>query len=495
MRRLPVPHRAHPARSFKIFSMKLGELASRLGAELRGNPELEITGIKGIEVAGPTEITFVANPRYTGLARTTRAAAVSSSPNFRRSPPPPSASGTLISPSRTPSPSSTSRPLIRPAFIPPPSLTPPPKSATARTSAPTRSSARVRLGPHATLLPHVVLYPGVQAGSHFFAHAHAVVRENCILGEHVTLENGVIVGADGFGFSKNQPAIGKRSPNPAPCASAAAWTFKPTPPSIAPPSANRNRRRHQSRQPRPGRPRLPRRRKHAALRANRPRRLFRHRQQRHPRRPGRHRRPLLGRRGAILTAQSAVSHDVPPGKMISGSPGFDNRIWLRAVALFQRLPELAKRLNRLEKQFAKEAAKEVAKQPPRPIPRGSSVTRRSEQGMTSRFARAKGFSPLSSTPFCSPLPPATPTTSMRPSKIAPALPSSSSKSITPAPASASTSSPLARSSTIASRSAAAARSSSPTHPPASKQVQLDRSRHSRRPAGAARNRALARRQG
>ena len=32
--------------------MKLGELASRLGAELRGNADLEITGVKGIEEAG-----------------------------------------------------------------------------------------------------------------------------------------------------------------------------------------------------------------------------------------------------------------------------------------------------------------------------------------------------------------------------------------------------------------------------------------------------------
>jgi UDP-3-O-[3-hydroxymyristoyl] glucosamine N-acyltransferase len=53
--------------------------------------------------------------------------------------------------------------------------------------------------------------------------------------------------------------------------------------------------------------------------------------------------------GVILTAQSAVSHDVPAGKMISGSPGFDNRTWLRAVAIFQRLPEMLKRLDRLEK--------------------------------------------------------------------------------------------------------------------------------------------------
>jgi UDP-3-O-[3-hydroxymyristoyl] glucosamine N-acyltransferase len=54
--------------------------------------------------------------------------------------------------------------------------------------------------------------------------------------------------------------------------------------------------------------------------------------------------------GAILTAQSGVSHDVPAGKMLSGSPAFDNRLWLRAVSIFQRLPELLKRLDKLEKQ-------------------------------------------------------------------------------------------------------------------------------------------------
>jgi len=64
--------------------------------------------------------------------------------------------------------------------------------------------------------------------------------------------------------------------------------------------------------------------------------------------------------GVILTAQSAVSHDVPAGKVISGSPGFDNRVWLRAVSLFQRLPELAKRLDRVEKKLAAQEQSEGA---------------------------------------------------------------------------------------------------------------------------------------
>jgi UDP-3-O-[3-hydroxymyristoyl] glucosamine N-acyltransferase len=44
--------------------------------------------------------------------------------------------------------------------------------------------------------------------------------------------------------------------------------------------------------------------------------------------------------------------------MISGSPGFDNRIWLRAVTIFQRLPELLKRLDRLEKKVAAQGSQE-----------------------------------------------------------------------------------------------------------------------------------------
>jgi len=70
--------------SVTIHAMKLGELANKLGAELCGDAELEITGVKGLEEAGPTDVTFVANPRYTGLARTTRAAAVIVDPEFQQ---------------------------------------------------------------------------------------------------------------------------------------------------------------------------------------------------------------------------------------------------------------------------------------------------------------------------------------------------------------------------------------------------------------------------
>ena len=56
--------------------MKLSEIASALGARLEGNAATEITGVAGIEEAGPGQLTFVANPRYAAAAKTTRASAV-----------------------------------------------------------------------------------------------------------------------------------------------------------------------------------------------------------------------------------------------------------------------------------------------------------------------------------------------------------------------------------------------------------------------------------
>ena len=50
----------------------------------------------------------------------------------------------------------------------------------------------------------------------------------------------------------------------------------------------------------------------------------------------------------VLTAKSATSHDVQPGKVISGIPAFDNRDWLRATAAFRRLGEMQRTVRQLE---------------------------------------------------------------------------------------------------------------------------------------------------
>jgi UDP-3-O-[3-hydroxymyristoyl] glucosamine N-acyltransferase len=61
---------------------------------------------------------------------------------------------------------------------------------------------RVTIGRHAVLHPHVVIYEGAQIGDDFLAHSHASVREFCRIGNRVILQNGVVVGGDGYGFAK-----------------------------------------------------------------------------------------------------------------------------------------------------------------------------------------------------------------------------------------------------------------------------------------------------
>jgi UDP-3-O-[3-hydroxymyristoyl] glucosamine N-acyltransferase len=342
--------------------MKLGELATKLGAELRGDAELEITGVKGIEEAGPAEVTFVANPKYAGLARTTRAAAVLVEPEF-----PEIEAATL----RLKNPYlAFSRALG--FFYQPPAYAPGihPMAvidATAVIGEGAHIGAyvvigpRVKLGDHATLLPHVVLYPGVEAGRNLFAHAHAVVREDCILGDNVTLENGAIIGADGFGFAKNEDGHWEKIPQSGPVrlgnrvdvqanATIDRATVGETRIGDGTKVDNLVQVGHASHVG-----------ENTLICAQ----------------TGLAGSSIIGNNviltgqtgvaghcavgdGVILTAQSAVSHDVPAGKVISGSPGFDNRVWLRAVSLFQRLPELAKRLDRVEKKLAARDAAEGA---------------------------------------------------------------------------------------------------------------------------------------
>jgi UDP-3-O-[3-hydroxymyristoyl] glucosamine N-acyltransferase len=334
--------------------MKLGELASRLGAELRGDADLEVTGVKGIEDAGPLEVTFVANPRYAGLAKKTRAAAVLVDPGFQeidaatlRIKNPYLAFSRALGLFYRP-------PVYAPGIHPSAVIDPTAEiGAEAHIGAYVVVGPGVKLGAHATLLPHVVLYPGVQAGSHLFAHAHAVVREHCVLGDHVTLENGAIVGADGFGFAKNEIGHWEKIPQSGPvrlgnrvdvqanaCIDRA--TVGATEIGDGTKVDNLVQVGHGSHVG-----------ENTLLCAQ----------------TGLAGSSVVGNNvilagqtgvaghcsvgdGVILTAQSAVSHDVPAGKMISGSPGFDNRTWLRAVTIFQRLPEMFKRLDRVEKRVA-----------------------------------------------------------------------------------------------------------------------------------------------
>jgi UDP-3-O-[3-hydroxymyristoyl] glucosamine N-acyltransferase len=343
--------------------MTLADLAAHLGATLHGNPTLEITAVAGLETAGPGDVTFVANPKYTALASTTRASAVLVEPTF---PEIPSATLRLANPYLA-----FARaielfyqpPTYAPGIHPTAVIAPTAKIGAAPHIGPYAVIMdHVTLGDNAVILPHVVLYPHATIGDHFFAHAHTVVREHCQLGDHVTLQNGAIIGADGFGFARDHSA-----------ASGSAWyKILQSGPAILEDNvevqANATVDRASI-----GETRI-----QAGVKIDNlvqvghgctvgPDALL-------CAQVGLAGSTKVGKNvifagqaasaghntigdGVIVTAQSGVGGDVAPGKVVSGSPAIDNADWLKATARFAKLPELIRDLKRSAKPEAQPAIK------------------------------------------------------------------------------------------------------------------------------------------
>ncbi|MBM4259179.1 MAG: UDP-3-O-(3-hydroxymyristoyl)glucosamine N-acyltransferase [Deltaproteobacteria bacterium] len=181
--------------------MKLAEIAGRLGCELRGNGDVEISGMNSIDDAQPHELTFVANKKYLAKLATTKAAAVLLAPT----------DPDIALPSlRTPNPYLAFAQVLawfHPPYTPPVGIHP---TAVIAPSARLGASAfvgpyavigeNVVIGDNARIFAHVVIYPNVQIGHAFTAHAGVVIREGTTIGDRVILQGGVVIGGDGFGY-------------------------------------------------------------------------------------------------------------------------------------------------------------------------------------------------------------------------------------------------------------------------------------------------------
>jgi len=328
--------------------MKLSQIAHALNARLDdGNPDTEITGLNGIEQAGPKEITFVANPKYAPAARLTKAAAVIVAENF---PAIPAATLRVEDPYQ-----SFARALelfhkplrYAPGIHPTAIIHPSAKIGRNAHIAPyVVVDENVKIGNNAVLLAHAVIYRGVKIGDNFFAHAHVVVRENCRIGNNVLLHNGVVIGSDGFGFAKTHDGKWYKIPQPAPVVIEDDVEVQ----------ANSCIDRASVGETRIGR----------GVKIDN---LV---QVGHGSQVGEDallcsqvglggsteiakRVILTGQVGvvghcnvgeaAIVTPQSGVANDIPAGALVSGAPAVDHKLWLKYSALLPKLPEMARALR------------------------------------------------------------------------------------------------------------------------------------------------------
>ena len=336
--------------------MKLHELAQRLGCRLEGERQTAIHGVAGIEQAGPGEVTFLANRRYAPSLRTTRASAVFVEDGVeveRESGQP------MLAKLRTPNPYLAFAKAIEIFYDAPkyaPGIHP-----TAVIAKDAKIGSRAHIGPYcfvdedvvigedAVLHSFVTIYRGARIGANFFAHAHAIVREFCHIGDRVILQNGVVIGGDGLGYAKNTDGSWYKMAQSGPAVleddvevQANACIDRAT----------------------VGETRIGRGTKIDDLV------LVGHASKVGPNsmlcgQVGLAGSTRIGANcilagqvgtaghlnvgdGTVITAQSGVPNDVPERALYSGYPAVENREWLRMMAALRRLPELQKRVAELE---------------------------------------------------------------------------------------------------------------------------------------------------
>ena len=185
----------------------LAEIAELVGGKLEGDGSVSITGVADLQGAGSSDLSFFSHPRYEAAARQTRAGALLVGPQA------PKDLGKARIRVANPSAAFTRVAML---FAPPAV----PRWCGVHPSA--NLAPGVELGREVGLGPHVVVEEGVKIGeetqigagsylgrgarlgSRCILHPRVYVGERCLLGNRVVLHAGAVVGADGFGYEMKE---------------------------------------------------------------------------------------------------------------------------------------------------------------------------------------------------------------------------------------------------------------------------------------------------
>ena len=334
--------------------MKLREIAERLACRLEGDGELEVHRVAGIEQAQPGDLTFLANLRYVGSLRTTRATAVILAEDG------PSAPCAMLR---------TAEPYL--AFARAVTLFSNPARPAAGVDRLAAVASDAEIGEDVSIGPFVVIgskvrvgngtviYPNVcvgdetRIGNDCVIHSNVAVRERVVIGHRVVIQNGAVIGSDGYGFVRRTDGTHQKIPQ----------TSIVVIEDDVEVGANTAIDRPAVGETRVG----------AGTKIDNLVQIA------HGVIIGRNALlaaqvgiagsttigddVMLGGqvgiaghveigKGAVAAGQSGITNSLPAGAFVSGYPAIENKEWLKASALFRRLPELKKRIADLEKRIA-----------------------------------------------------------------------------------------------------------------------------------------------
>jgi UDP-3-O-[3-hydroxymyristoyl] glucosamine N-acyltransferase len=335
-------------------SLKLRDIAERLECRLEGDGDIDIVRVTGIEEAAAGDLTFCTNAKYAAhLARTAASAVIL--PDTRQGAPCAilrsaqpylafAGAVALFADTWKPSPG-----VHRLADVHPGATVDP--SASVGAFVVVAEGARV--GARTILHAHAAIARGATIGADCLIHSHVSVRERVRIGDRVVIQNGAVVGSDGFGFARAADGTHHKIPQ------VGGVTVEDDVEIGANATIDR---------PAVGETRIG-----AGSKIDN---LV---QVAHGVKIGRNvllaaqvgiagsttieeAVTLAGQvgvaghitigKGTIATAQTGIPNSVDPGSFISGYPAIENRDWLRASAVFRRLPALRKAVMDLDARLA-----------------------------------------------------------------------------------------------------------------------------------------------
>ncbi|MFL6216716.1 MAG: UDP-3-O-(3-hydroxymyristoyl)glucosamine N-acyltransferase [Blastocatellia bacterium] len=197
--------------------MELSEVAKKLGCALRGNGEVEIRGLATLERARQGELSFLTNPKYNKAARESQASALIVGQDF-----PPLDVPLLVH----------QNPYLTFAKAIELFYQPPRPAAQIHPTAWIDDTAQigkgVSIGPYAVIGSQVVIEESVEIRAHCVIHSRArvgagtllhsgvTIREDVVIGKRCIIQNNAVIGSDGFGYAKDDqghwykiPQVGK----------------------------------------------------------------------------------------------------------------------------------------------------------------------------------------------------------------------------------------------------------------------------------------------
>lgn len=198
-------------------SLSLGEIVGRLGGELIGDAGITVRQVATLEKATPDTIAFLANERYAGQLKDTRAGAVIVGARLReplRMPriiaANPYAYFARVSALFNPAPANTAG--IHPAAVIHPRAR---LGAGVRVDAGAVIAEDVTVGAACSIGAGACLGSGVELGEGSVLYPNVTIYHDCVLGKRAIVHAGAVIGADGFGIAMDEgrwlkvPQIGR----------------------------------------------------------------------------------------------------------------------------------------------------------------------------------------------------------------------------------------------------------------------------------------------